>query len=295
MIGAIDYWCNAFFSDREAKWREAIEKQDLSIKVYREGDEFCSPVEMIRRMDSAGFGTLVLVASDPPPPDTDDPNLFEHVAARSTEMSELVSDYPQRFRGVWSVDPTIGSEGVERAAAMLEQPWCIGLHNHTHSWDRRFDHPDFEPFYALCAKHDVPFVMQAGASGGNFRHEFGRPEAIERPAADHPNVKFLLSHTGWPWVAETIDCVSRHNNVYLGTATWPLRRWPDELLDFATGAGRHKVLYGSGFPTTGHNQAARQFADPQLTARLDPELIELITRDNALTVFNRLPDLRREH
>ena len=168
---------------------------------------------------------------------------------------------------------------------MLDEPWCVGLHNHTHSWDRRFDHPDFTPYYELCARHDVPFVMQAGASGGDFPHECGHPDGIAEPAIAFPAVRFVLSHTGAPWEAETIDAARRFANVYLGTATWPPRRWSDALVGFASTDGRGKVLYGSGFPTTGHRQAASQLPD-----RIgDPDVVELLSSTTARSVFTRLP------
>lgn len=290
LTNAVDYWCNSFLPERAAAWQRAIDRQGLSLTVQREGDEFCTPEEMVRRLDGSGFATVILVASEPPAASgVDDPNLFEHVACRSEEVARLADHHPGRFVGVWSVDPTSGAEGVERAEAVLGEPWCVGLHNHTHSWDRRFDHPDFDAYYALCADHDVPVVMQAGRSGGNFPHECGHPDGIDAPATRHPTVRFVLSHTGWPWATEAMEMATRFDNVFLGTATWPLRRWSDELREFISGAGSTKVLYGSGFPLTGHRQAARQFADPALTAGLDARTIDLVTTHNARNVFSRLP------
>ncbi len=283
LVDAVDYWCNAFTPDRQAFWQQAIENQGLSLKVYRDGDEFADPPAMVERLDQAGFATVILVAADQH--EALDVDSFEHVASRPEEIAELAATYPGRFVGLWSVDPTQGAAGVERARAMLAEPWCVGLHNHTHSWDRRFDHPDFTPHYALCAELDVPFVMQAGASGGNFPHECGHPSGIAEPAAAFPSVRFLLSHTGAPWTAETIEMVRRFPNVYLGTATWPPKRWSDELLAFLSGEGRHRVLYGSGFPTTGHMQASRQLRE----AGLDADVLSALTSTTARSVFTRLP------
>lgn len=280
--GAIDYWCNAFTPDRLVPWNQAISNQGLSLKIEREGDEFCSPDEMVARMDAAGFATLIIPTSDLR--DAVEVDSFEHVAGRINELRAMSEAFPGRFKGLWSVDPTRGQVDADHAAAMLAEPWCLGLHNHTHSWDRRFDHPDFTPYYRLCADHGVPFVMQAGASGGNFPHECGHPDGIRQPATDFPTVKFLLSHTGAPWVAETIAIATEFDNVFIGTASWPVRMWPDELWEFAEGDGRAKVLFGSGYPTTGHAQAARQIS----RSELDPELITAITNENARSVFTRL-------
>lgn len=289
LSGAIDYWCNAFLPDREAPWNQAISNQGLTLKVYRDGDEFCTPEAMVERLDAAGFATIILPVSD-----HDDPvemDSFEHVATRVGEIESLNAAQPDRFVGQWSVNPTHGEPGVDRAREMLKASWCMGLHNHTHSWDRRFDHPDFTPYYQLCADHDVPFVMQAGASGGNFPHECGHPSGIAEPATAFPTVKFVLSHTGAPWTAETIEMVRRFPNVYLGTATWPPRRWSEELVAFIAGDGRGKVLYASGFPTSGHGQAARQLAAPDGSPQLTPEVVADLTVTTARSVFSRLPEV----
>lgn len=295
LSGAVDYWCNAFTPDRHPVWQRAIDNQGLSLKVERVGDEFCTADEMVARMDAAGFATLILpvagrhegAVAPAGLAEGQEIDNFDQVACRADEMDALASAYAGRFVGLWSVDPSAGAEGVHEAEHMVQEPWCVGLHNHTHSWDRAFDHPDFTPFYELCNTNDLPMVMQAGASGGRFPDGCGRPESIEGPAQLFPNVKFVLSHTGWPWTDETVAMVRRHPNVYLGTATWPPRRWSPELRAFLTTDGAGQALFATGFPTTGHNQAVRQFADPELA--LPADALAKLTATTARTVFTRLP------
>jgi predicted TIM-barrel fold metal-dependent hydrolase len=282
LSGAIDYWCNAFTPDREAVWNDAIAAQGSAIKVHRDGDGFTSVDEMVERLSTAGFSTVILPVCDLVP--RGDPLDFPAVAARPAELDALHAAHPGVFRGTWSIDPGTGMAGVERATEMLARPWCVGLHNHTHSWDRPFDHADFYPYYALAAGEDVPFVMQAGASGGRFPSDCGRPIGIDRPAIYFPNVRFVLSHLGWPWTPEAIAMAIKFPNVYLGTATFPPKRWPGEVLGFLAGGGRTKCLYGSGFPTTGHGRAAEQLTDLDLA----PEVVDHLTRTNSLEVFSRL-------
>jgi predicted TIM-barrel fold metal-dependent hydrolase len=284
LSGAVDYWCNAFTPDRQAVWQQAIDNQGLTLKVYRDGDEFSEPDAMVRRLDATGFSTVILPVSDHD--DGSELDSFEHVAVRVTEITDLNKRFPARFVGQWSVNPDKGAAGVATAERMLGESWCMGLHNHTQSWDRPFDHPDFNPYYELCATYDVPFVMQAGASGGNFPHECGHPSGIAPPASEFAEVRFVLSHTGAPWASETIEMVRRFDNVFLGTATWPPRRWSDDLVAFISGEGQHKVLYGSGFPTSGHTQAVRQFA----RSSLDADTKHALTSTNARIVFTRLPE-----
>ncbi|MCY4271533.1 MAG: amidohydrolase family protein [bacterium] len=281
--GAIDYWCNRFFSEQADIWNAAVGATGVAVKFRSDGDDsFCDADTLVARMDELGIAALVLpVARRPAHPEVTD---FELVAARPDDMEHLAADHPGRFFGQWSIDPRTGMTGVDEAAAMLGRPWCVGLHTHTHSFDRRFDHADYYPYYALCAADDVPFVMQAGASGGLMPSECGAPAGIDRPALYFPGVRFVLSHTGWPWVAECIAMALKFPNVYLGTSVYPPRHWSDELVAFINGAGRRKCLWGTGFPVTGHRHCLDQLHELGLGDEARANLLG----GTARRVFSRL-------
>ena len=287
----IDYWCNAFTPDREALWAAVIARGALGIRT-RGGDSengFCEPAEMVKRMDQVGVDTVVLPVCEPQTRlsgDRDDPALteFAHYALRESELKSLVAAYPGRFVGVFSVNPDAGAADLAAATEAVDAQWCVGLHTHTHSFDRRFDHADYYPYYALCATHDVPFVMQAGTSGGLMPSECGMPISIDRPALYFPEVRFVLSHTGWPWVAECIAMALKFPNVYLGTSVYPPRHWSGELVAFMNGAGRRKCLWGTGFPTVGHRHALGQLSEVDLGDEARANLLG----NTARRVFTRL-------
>ncbi len=281
--GAIDYWCNRFFPEQAEVWNAALEATGTSVKIRTGGDDsFCDADTMVARMDELGIAAMILpVAHLPAHPEPTD---FELVAARPQDLDRLVATHPGRFRGQWSVDPRTGMAGVDEAATMLEQPWCVGLHTHTHSFDRRFDHPDYYPYYALCADRDVPFVMQAGSSGGLMGSECGVPIGVDRPALYFPRVRFVLSHTGWPWVAECLAMALKFPNVYLGTSVYPPRHWSAELVAFMNGAGRRKCLWGTGFPTVGYRHCLGQLPEVGLGDEARANLLG----GTARRVFTRL-------
>jgi predicted TIM-barrel fold metal-dependent hydrolase len=174
---------------------------------------------------------------------------------------------------------------VDRAADVLEYHWVVGLYNHVHSWDRPFDHADFYPYYALAADLDVPVAMQAGTSGGLMPSECGRPIGIDRPAIYFRRVRFLLSHTGWPWVDEAVAMALKFPNVFLGTAAYPPKHWATAVHDFVRGPGRTKTVFGTNFPTVGHRHALAQVAELDLTL----ETRDALLGGTARRVFTRLP------
>lgn len=283
-MGAVDYWCNAFTPERLPRWQQAIDDAGLPLKIRTaDDDSFTDPARMVERMDELGIDTLVLVVADPAA--WARPHSFVSVAAASVgEVEALARRYPGRFVGQWSVDPETGSAGVRAARAALDNPWIVGLHLHTHSFDRAFDHADLYPYYSLAGEYDVPVVMQAGTSGGLSPSACGQPIGIDRPAIYFPDVRFVLSHTGWPWVDEAIAMALKFPNVYLGTAVYPARHWSAALRDFVGGAGRRKTLYGTGFPAAGHRHTLAQIEELGLGEQARANYLGKTAR----TVFPRL-------
>jgi predicted TIM-barrel fold metal-dependent hydrolase len=278
-VGAIDYLCNGFLPDRRANWEASASSGSTSVKIRRDpNDSFVDAGTMAARMDDLGIDTLLLPTADL------SEHGFDRNAMRWEEMADLDRRFPGRFAALIVVDPTRGMAGVQEARERLANPWVVGFYIHTHSWDRRFDHPDYYPYYALCAEMDVPIGMQAGTSGGFMPSECGHPIGIDRPAIYFPQTRFVLSHTGWPWVEETIAMALKFPNVYLGTGSYPPRHWGQALRDFIRGPGRRKTIFGTNFPTVGHRHALAQM--PELD--LPKETLRGLLGDNARRVYTRL-------
>jgi len=283
--GVVDYLSNAFTPDRAAVWDGAIEAAGVQVKVQHDAtDGFADPDAMVARMDELGVATVLLPACDVGSHGREHPFDFEHVASRWEEVESLAARWPGRFAAMAIVDPDRGMAGVRATRARLDDGWVVGLYLHTHSWDRGFDHADYYPYYALCAELDVPFGMQAGTSGGLYPSECGRPIGIDWPALYFPETRFVLSHTGWPWVDEAIAMALKFPNVFLGTASYPPRHWPDSVKSFLRGPGRRKVLFGTNFPTVGHRKALDQVKELELPADVEDALLGATAR----SAFTRL-------
>ena len=278
--GTVDYLCNAFTPDRRAVWEQAVGDQGVPLKIVRDAaDDFAEPAEMVARMDALGIDTLILPTGDVGP----HPH-YDVVATQWDEAEKLAAEFPGRFASTVVIHPSLGMADVRETRARLAEPWVVGLWLHTHSWDRRFDHPDLYPYYAVAADLDVPVAMQAGTSGGLMASECGQPIGIDRPALYFPDTRFVLSHTGWPWVDEAIAMALKFPNVYLGTGAYPPRHWDPAVVRFLQGPGRRKVLFGSNFPTVGHHRALAQV--PELG--LDDATTAALLGGTARAVFTRL-------
>ena len=284
-IGIVDYLCNAFTPDRRSVWGGAIAASGVAVKVRRDDtDSFAEPEAMVDRLDELGVQTLLLPTGDVGPHGAVDPFDFEHIAARWEEVDRLAARWPGRFAALALIDPDRGMAGVREARARLGEPWVVGCYLHTHSWDRRLDHADYYPYYALGSELDVPVAMQAGTSGGLMASECGHPITIDRAALYFPETRFLLSHLGWPWVDEAVAMALKFPNVYLGTGAYPPRHWPPAVHQFVRGPGRGKVVFGTNFPTVGHRHALAQLAE----LGLDPDVERALVSGTARQVFSRL-------
>jgi uncharacterized protein len=284
-LGAVDTLCGAFTPDREAVWDHAIAASGIAVKVRRDpADAFCDPDAMVARMDDLGVDTALVYASDPHGAHGE-AVAFHEVAASPAEAEALATAHPGRFLAWWCYDPTEGIAGVRRAAAMLDQPWVVGLYLHTHSFDRPFDHADHYPFYALCAERGLPVSMQAGTSGGLYPSACGQPIGIDRPALYFRDTTFVLSHTGWPWVEEAVAMALKFPNVLIGTGSLPPRHWAPSLHQFLRGPGRTKVVWATNIPTVGLRHSLGQVDELDLA----PETRAALLGGTARARFTRLP------
>jgi predicted TIM-barrel fold metal-dependent hydrolase len=283
--GAVDYLVNAFTPDRQAVWDGAIAVTGVQVKVRRdESDSFADPETMVARMDELGVAALLIPTGDLGPHGRLDPFDFERIAARWEEVEALAARWPGRFAALALIDPEQRMAGVREIRARLAEPWVVGCYLHTHSWDRRLDHSDYYPFYALGSELDMPMAMQAGTSGGLMASECGQPVGIDRPALYFPDTRFVLSHLGWPWVDEAVAMALKFPNVYLGTGAYPPRHWPAAVQNFVRGPGRHKVLFGTNFPTVGHRHALAQLGE----LGLDGDAEDALLHGTAKHVYSRL-------
>jgi uncharacterized protein len=284
----VDTLCNAFTPDRRELWSRSIASSGLQVKVRSDDtDSFAEPAEMVDRMDELGIATVLLPAADIGMHGRLDPFDYQHIATQWGTAEALAEKWPGRFAALAVLNFDNGMTGVNQTRARLREPWVVGMYSHTHSWDRRFDDATYYPYYALASDFDVPIGMQAGTSGGLMFSECGHPIGIDRPAIYFPDTRFVLSHTGWPWVDEAIAMALKFPNVYLGTGSYPPRHWPPTLRSFLGGPGKAKVIFATNFPTTGHRHALGQFSELDLT----PEVADGVLGGNARRIYTRLSGL----
>lgn len=191
----------------------------------------------IAAMDAAGVDKSLISAWQAPGRDM----------ISNDEVAEFVAQYPDRLVGVGSVDISKPMEAVREIRRCVEDlgfkairvlPWL----SDAPPTDRRF-----YPIYVACCEMEVPLCTQIGHTGPLMRSEVGRPIYLDDVALDFPELVIVGGHIGYPWTQEAIAVATKHENIYIDTSAYTVKRYPQELAQYMRGHGANKVLFGTNY------------------------------------------------
>ncbi|MEO1080687.1 MAG: amidohydrolase family protein [Pseudomonadota bacterium] len=208
----------------------------------------------IARMDEAGVDRMLISAWQAPGRDM----------ISNDEVAAFVAEAPERLAGVGSVDfsrPVAAVREIRRCVrelgfhAIRVLPWLADAP----PTDRRF-----YPIYLACVEERVPYCTQIGHTGPLMSSEVGRPIYLDRVALDFPELVIVAGHIGYPWTEEAVAVASKHENVYIDTSAYTVKRYPQELVRYLRGHGRRKVMFGTNYPMLMPAQALAGLDDLEL-------------------------------
>lgn len=226
----------------------------------------------IAAMDQAGIDKMLISAWVAP----------RNVMISNDEVAGFVSEAPDRLVGVGSVDISRPMDAVRDVRRCVEDLGFKAIRVLPWLWEVPPTDRRFYPVYAACVEAGVPFCTQIGHTGPLMPSEVGRPIYLDQVALDFPELTIIGGHIGYPWTDEAIALVTKHENVYIDTSAYSVRRYPDTLVQFMKGHGGRKVLFGTNYPMIPPAQALRGLEDLGLT----PETRDAFLGANAERVFN---------
>ena len=148
-------------------------------------------------------------------------------------------------------------------------------------WDLPPTDRRFYPVFTACCELNVPFCTQIGHTGPLMSSEVGRPIYLDRVALDFPELAIVGGHIGYPWTEEAIAVATKHENVYIDTSAYTVKRYPSVLVDYIRAHGRTKVMFGTNYPMIKPAKALEGFEQ----LGLSDEVAKLFLADNARRVF----------
>jgi len=296
---AIDTMCRAFYCNRESvkKMFEVYEFRVMAETTFagvakrlglKPGEEWrvladlgkSSIEEMIAEMDEIGVD---LVFMEP----TTLWSWRDHKLVTATDIEgirDIVQKSKGRVVGGASYNPFRIQESLEEIERAVKEYGFRYVWFHPISFGLAFNDKKCYPLYAKCLELGIPVCFQTGHSAEPLPSWVGHPMYADEVAIDFPQLKIVLTHTGWPWVDEWISMLWRHPNVYGNIGAYYPKDLDPAIIRFMDGRGQDKVLWATnGFGLT---RCKKEF----LELPLKEETKRKVLFENAVKVFN-LQDL----
>jgi len=196
------------------------------------------------------------------------------------EVKDIIDEGPDKFCGLYGINPLTRMDGVREMEMAVREYGFVGAYIHCYEFGPINDKMWY-PFYTKCIELDIPVTAQIGHSGGIQPSANGRPILVDDIACDLPELKFVASHTGWPWVEEMVAVAWKHPNVYIGTGGHMPKYWDPSLLRFINTRGKNKVMWGSDVPFFDVRKMIAQIEELGLQEEVKAKLL----RENAVQLF----------
>lgn len=185
-----------------------------------------------------------------------------------------------------SIDPHRGAMGVREARRLIEEGVIRGFKFHPTCQGFFPNDRLAYPMYELIAEHRLPAIFHSGHSGigsgmrggGGLRLKYSNPIHLDDVAADFPDMTVIIAHPSWPWQDEALSVCLHKPNVYIDLSGWSPKYFPAQLVRYANGQLRERMLFGTDFPLITPDRWLEDFKQ----AGFKPEVFQLILKDNAV-------------
>lgn len=209
---------------------------------------------------------------------------FESAYLEADSSNERVASYvrqhPEKLIGFAGIDPANPREAVE---AMRHARQSLEMRGVAVAPAAQDFHPTASTalkVYEAADELGLPVLFHSGPHmTARSKMEYARPVLLDEVAREFPGLKLVVAHLGYPWIAETLVLLAKHENVF-ADVSWILHQ-PWEAYQALLAASQYgvtgKLLFGSGFP----------FASPAVC-------IESLYSINHLVLGTNLPTIPRE-
>lgn len=240
---------------------------------------FCknSIEEMLAEMDEVGVEKVVMIAQKMW--SQRDFGLIVHYAPEL--VAENMKKAKGRIVGAASYNPFRIPESLQEIEKAVKEYGFKYVWFHPISFGMRPDDRRCYPLFSKCLELGIPVGMQVGHSAETLTSEPGHPMNVDNVAIDFPDLKIILTHTGYPWIDEWCSMIWRHPNVYgMLNAYFPSSYEPATIKFINSPRGRDKVVSGS------HGFGIARWKKEFMELPISDEAKKRILRDNALKIFN---------
>ncbi|MDI6711007.1 MAG: amidohydrolase family protein [Thermoanaerobacterales bacterium] len=175
-------------------------------------------------------------------------------------IAEIVNKHPDMFIGFAGADPWKGMAAVREIQRAVTELGLAGVSVDPYMHQMYCNDARYYPIYAKCTELGVPVEITAGPGafvpGAVIDHV--APRYVDFVARDFPELKIIVSHGGYPWVAEMITVALRNRNVYFEISAYETMPGSDLYVKAANdGLIDKKLLYASAHPFVNFRKCLR--------------------------------------
>ncbi|MEU7870388.1 amidohydrolase family protein [Dactylosporangium sp. NPDC049140] len=219
----------------------------------------------------------------------DSESVTGHPPIPNEHVATAAARHPDVFIPFASIDPHRGADAPERARRLVAEHGVRGFKFHPSLQGFTPDDRMAYPLYETIAELGVPALFHSGQTGigagmpggAGIRLGYSNPMLLDAVAADFPELTIVLAHPSFPWQDEALAVATHKANVYIDLSGWAPKYFPPQLVTYANGPLRHKMLFGTDYPLISPDRWLTEFAALPIKDDVRP----LILKHNALRVL----------
>lgn len=235
-----------------------------------------TPEQFVAEMDRAGYDKVLITA-------TIMYSWRNKKLIMNTSVDEVyekvVKKYPDRIIGIAGYNPLKIKESLDAIDRAVKKYGFKGVYFHPHGFNLPPNDRKWYPCYAKCAELGIPVYWQTGHSLEVMPSDPGNPMYVDEVALDFPEVNFMLSHTGWPWIQEFIAMAWKHPNVYCDISSHHPKYLDPALIQFIDTRGQDKTTFGT------NKLGLKLCKDQFMELKIRDDTKKKVLRDNAVKIF----------
>ncbi|HPT69533.1 MAG TPA: amidohydrolase family protein [Syntrophomonas sp.] len=204
-------------------------------------------------------------------------------------VERLSKQYPEKFTGFITVDPTSGDNALDLIENAVK--WgCKGINLEPWSFNTNATDPYYMNVCELARDRNLIITCHASVNFSKFHPiEHSHPLYLDKIACAFPGLKIVANHGGWPWVTEMVAVAWKHPNIYIefgGVSpkymSKPGTGW-EPMLVYGNSQLKKQLMFATDWPVIDFEQSISEFK--QLP--LKPEVLEGALYKNAAALLEK--------
>jgi uncharacterized protein len=202
-------------------------------------------VKMLSLMDEAEVDITIVHAEDLGPSSP-------VVPLQRDYWDGVIDECRGRVKVLGSVHPARGKGALDDFKKGVLNGTYIGVFLSPFQQGVRIRSGEYKDIFDACTELNVPAWIHSGMHWDQRVSLDGdRPSEFDHLCVNHPNLRVIAGHAGWPWLSEMCALAWKHPNLFLEISAHRPRHflragsgW-ESLLNYGATVIKHKVILGT--------------------------------------------------